>query len=106
MRIDAGWMPECMAGFAVNAFLFDSKDDRLLGGTGKTFDWSLLHPFRGGRPIILAGGLSAANVAEAIRTVRPYGVDVCSGVESSPGVKDAARMAAFISEVLHASRQL
>ena len=70
------------------------------GGSGKTFDWSTIpDAFR--HAILLAGGLNANNVAEAIQKVRPYGVDVSSGVESVPGVKDHEAVAAFISEVKH-----
>jgi phosphoribosylanthranilate isomerase len=68
---------------------------------GESFDWSLL-PARCERPVILSGGLSQANVAEAVRRVRPWGVDVSSGVESAKGLKDAAKIAAFIAEVRNA----
>jgi phosphoribosylanthranilate isomerase len=105
VRIDKDWTEQSLAGYAVHAFLFDSGSDRQFGGTGKTFDWSLARGFRKEPKIILAGGLNSANVADAIRTMQPYGVDVCSGVESSPGKKDAVKMAAFMNEVLHASRQ-
>jgi phosphoribosylanthranilate isomerase len=71
------------------------------GGAGESFDWSLA-PRERGRPLILSGGLDAANVGRAIRAVRPWGVDVSSGVESAKGLKDAAKMAAFIAEVRHA----
>jgi phosphoribosylanthranilate isomerase len=78
------------------------------GGTGRTFDWSRL-PATLPRPLVLSGGLNAANVARAIRLVRPWAVDVSSGVEASgpdgrllPGIKDAARIAAFVEEVRHA----
>ncbi|MGH8687693.1 MAG: phosphoribosylanthranilate isomerase [Burkholderiales bacterium] len=68
------------------------------GGVGVTFDWSRV-PGRLERPLVLSGGLTKENVREAIRRVRPWGVDVSTGVESTKGVKDAARMAAFIAEV-------
>jgi phosphoribosylanthranilate isomerase len=78
------------------------------GGTGRTFDWSVL-PAGFGRPVVLSGGLTAGNVADAIRRVRPWAVDVSSGVEAEgadgrpqKGVKDHARIAAFIEEVRHA----
>jgi len=104
VRVDKDWTGEDLADYAVQAFLFDTGNDREFGGTGMTFDWSLMRGLRRGWQIILAGGLNPANVAEAIRTVQPYGVDVCSGVESRPGKKDAAKVAAFMNEVLHASR--
>lgn len=71
------------------------------GGGGKTFDWSLI-PAGFGRPLILSGGLDADNVGEAVRRVRPWAVDVSSGVESAKGIKDAAKIAAFIAGVRHA----
>ena len=71
------------------------------GGGGKTFDWSLI-PRGFGRPLVLSGGLDADNVAEAVRRVRPWAVDVSSGVESAKGIKDAAKIAAFIAGVRHA----
>jgi phosphoribosylanthranilate isomerase len=84
------------------AWLFDSHVPEY-GGIGESFDWSLL-PTAGRleRSVILSGGLSRENVAEAIRRVRPWGVDVSSGVESAKGVKDGAKIAAFIAEVRNA----
>lgn len=76
--------------------LLDSWAKDRLGGTGQTFDWNLAAGVSGTCRIILAGGLTPENVMEAIRTVRPYGVDVSSGVESSPGRKDPKKMALFI----------
>src|SRR5262249_44538412 len=71
------------------AILLDASVPGLHGGTGQTAPWQLLANFQPGVPIILAGGLTPDNVAEAIRLVRPYGVDTASGVEKSPGKKDA-----------------
>jgi phosphoribosylanthranilate isomerase len=82
------------------AWLFDSHVAEY-GGVGESFDWSLV-PARRERPVILSGGLSQANVADAVRRVRPWGVDVSSGVESAKGLKDAAKIAAFIAEVRNA----
>jgi len=82
------------------AWLFDSHVPEY-GGVGEGFDLSLM-PVVKEKPVILSGGLSRANVAEAIRRVRPWGVDVSSGVESAKGVKDAAKIAAFIAEVRNA----
>ena len=81
------------------AWLFDSHVPEY-GGAGESFDWSLVPATD--KPVILAGGLSAANVGAAIRRVKPWGVDVASGVESAKGIKDAARIAAFIAEVRNA----
>jgi phosphoribosylanthranilate isomerase len=75
--------------------LFDTSLDGLVGGTGVTFDWSLLDS--PGRPFVLAGGLGVDNVAEAIATVRPFGVDASSRLETSPGVKDPAAISDFIT---------
>ena len=81
------------------AWLFDSHVPEY-GGVGESFDWSLIPA--ADKPAILSGGLSPANVREAIRRVRPWGVDVSSGVESAKGIKDAAKISAFIAEVRHA----
>jgi phosphoribosylanthranilate isomerase len=82
------------------AWLFDSHVAEY-GGVGESFDWALV-PAQPERPVILSGGLSPANVAAAVRRVRPWGVDVSSGVESAKGLKDAAKIAAFIAEVRNA----
>ena len=75
------------------------------GGIGESFDWSLIPAALqdgGARPLILSGGLERGNVGRAIRALHPFGVDVSSGVESAKGIKDAAKMAAFIAEVRNA----
>ncbi len=82
------------------AWLLDSYVEEY-GGVGESFDWALA-PQRLERPLILSGGLARGNVAEAIRRMRPWGVDVSSGVESAKGIKDAAKIAAFIEEVRNA----
>jgi len=81
------------------AWLFDSHVPEY-GGVGESFDWSMVPATD--KPVILSGGLSRDKVAEAIRRVRPWGVDVSSGVESAKGIKDAAKIAAFIAEVRNA----
>jgi phosphoribosylanthranilate isomerase len=81
------------------AWLFDSHVPEY-GGVGESFDWSLVPATE--KPVILSGGLSQANVGEAVRRVRPWGVDVSSGVESAKGLKHAAKIAAFIAEVRNA----
>lgn len=82
--------------FPADAFLFDTKVDGRYGGTGESFDWNLLARIRVLRPVILSGGLDPWNVSRAVQTVRPYGVDVSSGVETSPGKKDHAKVREFI----------
>ncbi|HSH46648.1 MAG TPA: phosphoribosylanthranilate isomerase [Longimicrobiales bacterium] len=85
------------SGYPAHAWLLDTPAVGRRGGTGRTFDWSLAEEGAGALdgPILVAGGLHADNVADAIRRLRPDAVDVCSGVESSPGVKDPARVQAF-----------
>jgi phosphoribosylanthranilate isomerase len=84
--------------YEVQAFVLDSPS-RGFGGSGQPFDWSLAEGVSEAAPIVLAGGLTPENVADAVRAVRPWAVDVASGVESSPGVKDADRMARFLAAV-------
>ena len=81
-------------------WLLDSHVEEY-GGIGERFDWSLV-PAERSHPLILSGGLTRENVREAVRRVRPWAVDVSSGVESAKGIKDAAKIAAFIAEVRHA----
>jgi len=81
--------------------LLDAFVEGAHGGTGQSFDWGLI-PAGLPLPVVLSGGLDAANVAAAIRQVRPWAVDVSSGVESAKGIKDAARMAAFMQGVRNA----
>ena len=92
----------CAAYASATGFLLDSHASGAMGGSGKSFSWdehSSESLTKLGKPIILAGGLSANNVAEAIRVVQPYAVDVSSGIEASKGVKDPAKMQQFIKEV-------
>jgi phosphoribosylanthranilate isomerase len=85
--------------------LLDAYVEGMQGGTGESFDWALI-PHDLPLPVILSGGLHAGNVAAAIRQVRPYAVDVSSGVEAAKGIKDAAKVAAFITEVKSIDLQL
>lgn len=86
---------------AVGAVLLDAYHGETLGGAGVTFNWELARHAKTltNRPLILAGGLTPDNVAEALDAVQPYGVDVSSGVESAPGIKDHAKLRAFINAV-------
>ena len=90
-------------GAVPHAILIDAHVPGKFGGTGQTAPWHLLADFQPGVPIILAGGLTPENVGEAIRIVRPWAVDVASGVESSPGKKDADKMRRFIEAARTAS---
>jgi len=85
--------------YTVDGFLLDAFKDDQWGGTGKVFDWDLARRVKKHGPIIIAGGLNPRNVKEAIRQVQPYGVDVSSGVEQSPGKKDPKKLKAFLKTV-------
>jgi phosphoribosylanthranilate isomerase len=100
IRVKAGVdLLQCASDFSsAQGLLLDAHVEGIQGGTGVTFDWTLI-PAALPLPVILSGGLDAANVAAAIKQVRPYAVDVSSGVEASKGIKDAAKIAAFINEV-------
>ena len=91
---------------SVSQFLLDAARPGQYGGTGHTTDWMLARKAAARRPIILAGGLRPENVAEAILAVRPYAVDVASGVESKPGKKDHRKMREFFAEVERANKEL
>ena len=88
-----------IASYPVSAFLFDTYQEGVEGGTGKTFSWSLLNEQKFKKPFILSGGLNPQNVQEAIRETQPFAVDVTSGVEKSPGIKDPQLMKAFLKAI-------
>jgi phosphoribosylanthranilate isomerase len=85
--------------YGADYYLFDTYEKCSAGGTGKTFDWKLLKDFEVLKPLILSGGLNPENVAGAITEIAPFGVDVSSGVESSPGKKDPRLMKKFVEIV-------
>jgi phosphoribosylanthranilate isomerase len=85
--------------YSVGAYLLDAYDSRQAGGTGTTFDWDIAIAAKQHGRVILAGGLTTANVYDAVLRVRPYAIDVCSGVEVEGGKKDYAKMEAFFREV-------
>jgi phosphoribosylanthranilate isomerase len=94
-KMKDGGAPEVGAFDQDVLILLDAHDPARHGGTGQTIDWSVARHIAAARPTILSGGLNAGNVAAAIESVRPYGIDVSSGVESAPGMKDAARLKGF-----------
>ena len=107
------WLPDCELWMAASLtdsgyapavdddclLLLDAHDPERHGGTGRTINWKRAATIAAQRQIVLAGGLHADNVADAIRTVRPYGVDVASGIEERPGIKSADAMRAFVARV-------
>ncbi len=88
---------------AASAWLLDAFHNDTYGGTGSAFDWNLV-PQNLARPLVLSGGLTVKTVAEAVRRLRPFAVDVSSGVESAKGIKDATKIAAFIAGVRNADQ--
>ncbi|WMN19879.1 MULTISPECIES: phosphoribosylanthranilate isomerase [Pseudomonas] len=107
LRVKAGddIAAACQAYPGASGILLDTYVEGVPGGTGEAFDWSLV-PQGLSKPIILAGGLSADNVALAIAQVRPYAVDVSGGVEQSKGIKDPARIQAFMQAVRRSSESM
>ncbi|HEY3055842.1 MAG TPA: phosphoribosylanthranilate isomerase, partial [Thermoanaerobaculia bacterium] len=92
-------LPSTTGHTAAEWFLFDTFEDRRSGGTGRRFDWSLMATYPRNKPFFLAGGLSADNVAAAISLVRPDAIDVASGVEAEPGVKDHEKIESLFQRV-------
>ena len=99
-----GFQAEILRELRGDAFLLDAYDSTILGGTGQSFNWALAREANRYATIILAGGLTPGNVGQAIREVRPFAVDVASGVEAAPGVKDEAKLRAFFGAVEDADR--
>ncbi|MCX6553278.1 MAG: phosphoribosylanthranilate isomerase [Acidobacteria bacterium] len=101
--VDAAFEPGSIAWWPPSVLpLLDASDPRRRGGTGTAIDWALAFAAARVRPVVLAGGLRPENIEAAIAAVRPYGVDVSSGVEREPGVKDPARLCAFFKGVARA----
>lgn len=107
VRVKAGVdLVQYAADFAgAQGLLLDAYVEGMPGGTGSSFDWDLI-PLDLPLPVILSGGLNPANVAAALKKVRPYAVDVSSGVEERKGIKDAAKIAAFINEIIRLDLQI
>jgi phosphoribosylanthranilate isomerase len=104
VTVDDSFEPASLQSLEAGAFLLDAFHPTLKGGTGRTIDWSKAREATRYGRVILAGGLTPENVAEAIRQVRPFAVDVASGVETSPGVKDPSKLRAFFAAVHEADR--
>jgi len=92
--------------YPVDALHLDSQVGAQYGGTGRTFDWSLVDGFNSPRPLIVAGGLRPENVAEAVKAMNPQAIDVCSGVESGPAIKDYDKMRLFTENARRAHAEL
>jgi phosphoribosylanthranilate isomerase len=99
MRISSAADVQAAEAFRTDFHLFDAYWHGIHGGTGKSFDWELVAKRRSKVPMVLAGGLTAQNVGDAIELVKPYGVDVVSGVEAEPGRKDHGKVEAFLEAV-------
>jgi phosphoribosylanthranilate isomerase len=98
-RVRSGADVQSLSAFHTDYHLLDSYTAGVPGGTGETFSWDIARAHRGRTPVILSGGLTPDNVAEAIAAVRPFAVDVASGTEASPGVKDHDKLDAFAAAV-------
>jgi phosphoribosylanthranilate isomerase len=103
IRVADGSSLAALASYEVRGFVLDTPSPGY-GGSGRTFDWSLVAEAARAMPVILAGGLTPENVAEAVRSVRPWAVDVASGVESAPGIKDPDKMRRFLEAAQEADR--
>lgn len=84
---------------SVDHLLFDTKTENLWGGTGESFDWKLLDEITGELPFFLSGGLNPENIRQACTSVQPYAVDISSGLEAKPGIKDFDKVEAFMDEI-------
>ncbi len=95
-RVDESFSFDTIKRYDVDGLLFDAYQENVFGGTGKTFNWQLLQQADIKSPFILSGGLNQENIIDAVKMLKPYAVDVSSGIESEPGKKDHHKMQAFI----------
>jgi len=98
-RINEFFPFETVEQYKVDAYLFDTFKEGENGGTGQAFDWKLINKLKFKKPVILSGGLNAENVAEAMKEVSPFAVDVSSGMEKQPGIKDPRLIRSFMDVV-------
>lgn len=98
-RINEFFPFESVEKYKVDAYLFDTFKEGENGGTGQTFDWKLINKMKFKKPVILSGGLNSENVAEAMKEVSPFAVDVSSGIEKQPGIKDPRLIRSFMDVV-------
>ncbi len=98
-RVDENFDLKKVKPYQVDAYLFDTYQDDAFGGTGKTFNWDVVGAYTFDKPFILSGGLTAENVRAGIDKLKPFAVDVSSGVEASPGIKDHRKLKTFIDVV-------
>ena len=101
-RIKDGGSLKGINDYDVDFYMLDAYSEKSKGGTGKSFDWKIIESFEFLKPVILSGGLTPDNVRDAIEKLSPYGVDVSSGVEASPGKKDITLMKKFVENVRRA----
>jgi phosphoribosylanthranilate isomerase len=101
-RVSPEFQPQRIQDYGCETFLLDAYSKTHYGGSGQTIDWELASAVSGMGKLILAGGLAPDHVAEAVKKVRPWGVDVCSGVESEPGIKDLLKVKTFINNIRNA----
>jgi phosphoribosylanthranilate isomerase len=103
-RVSPDFQPQRIQDYGCGTFLLDAYSKTHYGGSGQQIDWELASTVSGMGKLILAGGLAPENVAEAVNKVRPWGVDVCSGVESEPGIKDLLKVKEFINNIINAEK--
>ncbi|MFT5206277.1 MAG: phosphoribosylanthranilate isomerase [Candidatus Omnitrophota bacterium] len=96
IRMTPDFRPSHIKDYPVNAYLLETPSETMMGGTGKVWDWSSVNIEKIKLPVIIAGGLNPDNIEACIKVIRPYGVDVCSGVEKEPGKKDYQKVKRFI----------
>ena len=98
-RVKNGFDLSILKKYKASGFLLDTYHDQSYGGSGETFNWNIAKEAKKYGPIVVSGGLNPKNVRKAVEFVRPYAVDVCSGVEAKPGKKDSEKLKAFFQEI-------